>query len=619
MMKRNIQRLASILVSVIIIITSLVAVCGIPANAQNTVEQSNLLKGLIPITFTGSDVGNNHYNWQEIRTNKVGNADSTSKMGYDVRNNQGLSGKDSWIPYTTKLTDGNTDTKQWIEPLTDGNDFVITYELENPANVQGFSIKTTGADSAHQSKTVKVYMAPTYEELFGRLIDTYVTDKNDVEAVLSTVNTRYISFVFSNPEWYATEIEIYGEETAPNILKGAIPITFTGTDNDLHYNWVGIFEDSGVFNNTSGYDIYVNENMSAREGFWLPYTTKLTDGTVLTKQWIQQGHQEKNFIITYDLGECYNLERFSINTQSTKEKSVKVYASENYSDLFTSMIDNGGATTSAAISRDISAVNVRYVAFILTAPGYYVTEIELFGEKTAPNAVSGLIPITYTGSEVGNNHYDWSQVARYHASENGGAGEQWYGGFDQRKNEGMSGRLGVWKDLLCKMTDGNTATKQWVEPMNSGRDFVITYELESSTNIQAFSIKTLNAVNASKTVKVYAGSDYTELFTNLIGTYNTAENNIEANVTCLNTKYIMFVFTYPELYISEIEVYGEDTYSVGDANCDGAINATDMAHLRYIVLEKATTIEKRTADVNDDTYINIRDLVALRAKLALAQ
>ena len=96
--------------------------------------------------------------------------------------------------------------------------------------------------------------------------------------------------------------------------------------------------------------------------------------------------------------------------------------------------------------------------------------------------------------------------------------------------------------------------------------------------------------------------------------------DIQGAISTIGTKYIAFVLTTPDYYVSEISVYGEETeFSVGDTNCDGVINSTDMAYLRDILLEKATTIEKRTADVNGDTYIDIRDLVALHAKLALAQ
>lgn len=810
MMKRSIKRIVSILISVIMIITSLVAVCGIPAGATTDSEQPNLLKGLIPVTFTGSNPGQNHYNWQEIRTDAVGQTDSQLQFGYDMYKDEGMTKREGfWLPYTTKLTDGNTDTKQWIEPMNDGNDFVITYKFENPVSIDGFSFKTTGADEAHQSKTLKVYIGSDYTELFTDPVNTYTTTDNDINGKFSTFNTKYIMFVLSDPEFYATEIEVYGEAIT-SVIEGEIPIVYTSTnDGGNSYNWQNTKIDAaGTLK--GGYSMPIKQNV-LNYGSWKQYLTKLTDNNFTTAQWVQPAQTSNDFAIVYETNGNVDISGFIVDTASTASKNIKVYAAATYTDLFNSNSNIADITTSNKtvaqalstpttdsryigflfdgpaydvneiqvcgdmdyVSNDITFTksnvikgdmpvvfssadsgkteynwnpvylssdhnvgqlfgysmninenvssgieswkthlstltdddnttsfwiepvnpshdyvivyqfenevqlegfrldihgnningkvyasasysdlftdnkkiatlqssdylncfsgtasgSVKYVALLFTKPAFCITEFEVFGDTTPsdvaftkPNILGGKIPVTYTSANQGGTSYNWRKVRTVKDVKD--SSTEIIGGYDAliTPTEGLSDKS-KWEPFVSKFTDGNVSTAQWVQPEwnYSGTnydDMVIVYEFEDAMNLEGFSFNTYSS--KSKTIKVYAANTSAELFKEPVATITTDNYIVKDNISTVATKYIAFVLTTPALYVSEIEVYGANTYSVGDTNCDGATNSTDMAYLRDIVLEKAQAIEKRTADINDDTYINIRDLVALRAKLATA-
>ena len=141
-MKKFSKKVISVIVCVLLIASSLSCVMGIFASAETPTATAgkNLLKGLIPITFTCSEVGNNHYNWQEIATYIPSDPNGAKwEFGYDLRNGQNLPLKeDYWKPFTATLTDGSTDTKQWLQSMNSGKDFIITYELADASIIEGF-------------------------------------------------------------------------------------------------------------------------------------------------------------------------------------------------------------------------------------------------------------------------------------------------------------------------------------------------------------------------------------------------------------------------------------------------------------------------------------------------
>ena len=557
------QKMISIIISIVILVSSLSCAIGVFASAQNIAIDTtkNLIAGAIPITFTGSDVGNNHYNWQQIRTEKEGLANSELKFGYDFRVNENMSSKDTyWLPFTTKLTDGDTTTTQWIEPLADGKDFVITYELEDPINIESFSFKTTSNDS----KTLKIYAGSDYTELFTNLLGTYTTANANIEGTVTTINTKYIMFVLSDPELYVSEIEVYGKETAPNVLTGAIPITFTGSDvGNNHYNWQQIrTEKEGLANSELkfGYDFRVNENMSSKDTYWLPFTTKLTDGDTTTTQWIEPLADGKDFVITYELEDPINIESFSFKTTSNDSKTLKIYAGSDYTELFTNLLGTY-TTANANIEGTVTTVNTKYIMFVLSDPELYVSEIEVYGKVDSdnsaitfnePNVLDGKLPVAFAPTESGKIKYGWTMVR----TENSNNNKLWT--YDIAAKEHII-QFENCASHLAKLTDKNADTNIWIQPEHCSTDvrydnMYIIYELDAATDLEGFVINTSS--NASKTVDVYAAGTYAELFNNRLETITTTRVNIDANLSAEDVKYVAFVLKTPGYFVSEIEVHG---------------------------------------------------------------
>ncbi len=561
-MKKLSQRVISIIISILILASSLSCIIGVFADTQQQMDypKGNLLKGLIPITFTGSDNGI-HYNWQEIRTDAVGQTDSQLKFGYDIYNNQNMSGREGfWLPYTTKLTDSTFVTKQWIEPINDNKKFVIAYELAEYSNLEKFSMDT----SSTASKTLKVYASSDYSALFNSEISTVTTTDANIQGTITAENVKYVAFVLTNPEYYISEISLYGEAVTNNVLKGLIPITFTGSDVGAnHYNWQQIrTEKEGLPDSQLqfGYDLRKNEGMSSKDTFWSPYTTKLTDGSPSTKQWIEPLTNGMDFVITYELTNPINIESFSIRTTSTDSKTVKVYAGSDYTGLFTTLVGTY-TTTNTKIEGAITTVNTKYIMFVLSDPELYISEIEVCGEENAdnnditfnePDVLEGKLPVAFAPTNSGAIVYNWSKVR----TENSNNNTLWT--YDLARNEHVV-QYENCASHLAKLTDNNADTNIWVQPEWCATDvryddIYIIYELDTATDLEGFAINTSS--NSSKTVDVYAAATYAELFNNKLETITTNKVNIDANLSAEDVKYVAFLLKTPGYSVSEIKIHG---------------------------------------------------------------
>ncbi len=594
---------------------------------------TSVIEGEIPIVYTSTADGGNSYNWETTRIDAAG----TLKGGYSMPMKQNILAYGSWKQYLTKLTDNNFATAQWVQPANSPRDFAIVYETNGSADISGFIVDTAST----ASKNIKVYAAATYADLFSNNIADITTSNKTVAQALATPTTdsRYVGFLFDGPAYDVNEIQVCGDMdyvsndinfTKSNVIKGDMPVVFSSAySGQTDYNWNSVYlsNDHNV-GSKLGYSMNINENVSDIE-LWKQYLTKFTDEDNTTSFWIEPVDATHDYVIVYQFENEVQLEGFRLDTQGNNING-KVYASANYSDLFTD-----AKKIATLQSRDYlncfsgtASGSVKYVALLFTTPAFCITEFEVFGYTTPsdvtftkPNILGGKIPVTYTSAYQGETSYNWRKVRTVKTVKD--ASTEIIGGYDAliTPTQGLSGKAN-WEPFLSKFTDGNASTVQWVQPEwnfdgTNYDDMVIVYEFENAMNLEGFSFNTYNS--KSKTIKVYAANTSAELFNNNVATITTDNYIVKDNISTVATKYIAFVLTTPAVYVSEIEVYGEETvFSVGDTNCDGAINATDMAYLRDIVLENVQTIEKRTADINVDTYVNIRDLVALRAKLISA-
>lgn len=74
--------------------------------------------------------------------------------------------------------------------------------------------------------------------MFKNKVDEYKMSASGGADTISTVATRFVSFVFSKSKYYISEIEAYGERTAPNVLENKIPSAFAVTaQGSVRYKW----------------------------------------------------------------------------------------------------------------------------------------------------------------------------------------------------------------------------------------------------------------------------------------------------------------------------------------------------------------------------------------------
>lgn len=588
----------------------------------------NVLKGETPIVYSAANSGGTTYNW----TDTVIDASGTRKHGYSIPMKQSVSGFGSWIPYLTKLTDGTPDM-QWVQPANSGNDFVIVYELKGNVDINGFSVNTARGDVQKPSKTLKVYAAVTYEDLFNNNVKTVTTTNTCIEESITTTDSRYIAFVFTTPAYYVTEISVYGDSdydassevtfTKSNVIKDEMPVVYTSADSGAtNYNWRQVYINSDHNQGKKGgYSMPMSEAVGGFES-WKTYLTKFTDEDAATAHWVEPEDSDRDLVIVYQFKNNVELEGFRLDAYGNNING-KVYASASYSELFTDANRIATLQSSDYLNCFTGAASgtAKYVAFVFTRPAFSITEISVYGDTvsdnvafTKSNLLEGEIPITYTAANSGGTSYNWHLVRTKNSAEGT------MSGYDSliTPTQGLELKEN-WISYLTKFTDADAATVQWVQPEQIGLndDMVIVYELEAPVNIEGFSFDTYGT--ASKTVKVYAANNSADLFdsNNNVATITTENYIVKGNIQTVATKYVAFVLTAPAYYVSEIKVYGEDTYSIGDTNCDGAVNIYDLAYLRKVLLEIEDVIVEKTTDINSDTYIDIRDLVSLKNKLTV--
>ena len=546
---------------------------------------SNVASGLIPSAFAPTAQGQIWYKWGMIRTE---NTDTNKIWGYDLLQPDHTGAyNDDKIAYLTPLTDGKTDKSLWIQPenawdlndVTKYDDMYIVYELSEKANLSGFEFKM-GAGGVSSTKTVDVYAAGTYADLYKNKVTTITTDTQNIVGTLSTVETKFIAFVLKTPGYFVSEISVYSSEegdlepditfTQPNLAKGKMPIVYTSSNvGGNGYNWTETNVAPGG-PAKFGYSIPIKEGITGVDT-WKEYLTKLTDDNLQTSQWVQPIHSTQDFVIVYELDKSTALEGFMLDAKNGSVNGT-VYASENYADLFSAgkivaQLNKSGA---AVCIKALTNVTAKYVAFVLNAPACYINEIAIYGAPdtaqavtfTSENAIKGKMPIVYSSANSGGYSYNWTETRTSPDPNNPRLKFGYSVPINEPQGEAaQQTTINSWKDRLLKLTDENSLTGQWVQPariVNPYDDFVIVYQLDELKTLEGFKFDSLCK---DVRVKLYAAKTYNALFSqrNLISEFTVDEyiGSVSKKVECA-AEYVALVFDKPAFVLTEFAVYAKD-------------------------------------------------------------
>ncbi len=579
-MKKISQRVTSIIISMIILLSSLTCAIGVLADtAQSSHSNNNLLSELIPQAFAVTAQGSVRYKWGMIRTE---NADSNKIWGYDLLQPDHTGAyTDERIEYLKPLTDGKTDKSIWLQPENawDINneslydDMYLIYELSEKTNLSGFSFNTSGAFA---DKNIDVYAAGTYAELFKNKVTTVSASSNDdtVSGTLATVASKYIAFVLKTPGYFVSEIEVYSADialepditfTKANLVKGKMPIVYSSSNPGGNgYNWTETkLTPDGPFK--FGYSIPIKQGITGVDT-WKEYLTKLTDDNFETSQWIQPMNAGNDFVIVYEF-DAAMLEGFMLDAKGGAVNGT-VYASESYDNLFNeeNAVAQLNKSSAAVRIKRLTSVKAKYLAFVFNNAACYINEIAIYGTSdtaqeltfTSENAIKGKMPIVYSSSNPGGNSYNWTEIRT--SPDNNAPGLKF--GYSIPMNQGAEPiAIESWKPYLTRLTDEDNLTGQWIQPgriYNPYDDFVIVYRLDELKTLEGFKFE---SICKDVRVKIYASKTYNTLFSkkSLIDQFEVTDyiGNVEKRIDCA-AEYVALVFEEAAFVLNEFSVYAKE-------------------------------------------------------------
>ena len=241
-----------------------------------------------------------------------------------------------------------------------------------------------------------MYASDIIADLYSNKITTVTTENMSIQAEISTIGTKYIAFVLTTPDYYVSEISVYGDAksdeedevvfTTPNVIKNQIPIRYTSSDrNTFNFNWHQVRFGEGDWEMYFGYSVApaIPENAEG-EAFWQPYMEKLTDestdtGLLIKPEFCYTGSHYDDVLMVYQIPDTM-VDGISIDYENTLGK-VKVYAAPSLAQLYneSSLIaeirtNKINTTVKKAVSQ-----RARFVSFVFEEPSCVINEIEIHG------------------------------------------------------------------------------------------------------------------------------------------------------------------------------------------------------------------------------------------------
>ncbi len=218
--------------------------------------------------------------------------------------------------------------------------------------------------------------------MYNNEIATVVSSDAEIACELNSFGTKYIAFRFVKANFNMSEIAVYGSQPQGSIISGLNPVTYTATNSgETSYNWTAVrtIQNSDT-DMIGGYDTLANQATDAKE-LWDPFLAKLTDNNSETGIFIQpERHWEKDDVLAIYKLPTVNINGFKLVTGNPGfGKTIKVYASGTYSNLFNSKVAEF-TTTDGVINFKLDTIGTNYLAFIFVDPGFQANELKVYGD-----------------------------------------------------------------------------------------------------------------------------------------------------------------------------------------------------------------------------------------------
>ncbi len=608
---KKMKSLLAISLTLAIIVGSLVFATGVSAQTENV--NNNVLGGEIPIVYAATNKGANTYAGREVDRN------NGWVHGISAFDNKGYDRVDAWKPYLAKLTDNNADTTFKIKPMTyeqsTDDDVLLVYEIA-PTDISSIEIDIASGSTSG----IKVYAANTTAALYGTLVADIAATSSNIEQAITTVDTRYIAFVFAHTDLTVKDIKVFGnfedKSTSPDVLaEGQIPISYvvhnplgtTTARNVYHQD-----QPNGAWHPNTGYDkLTVNASHpngynynEERIGIWSSITKNLTDNKLDT--WLRAKPENTSngdtVVIVFELDGLYKINGFEFDFYEGHEvvqlgkKQFKVYASDNSATLYKAESMIADVTTYDHQYRNETAVSklAKYIA-IQVIGNFCISEIAFNGESAGEDIIAGKTPIVYTTINSGTLTDAWREL------ECEGTGKQ---GIDLPNGRGEA-RVEEWRPYLSRFTDGNANNSFFIGARDATQndDIKLVYEIPAS-KINGFSINVRTADVSKKTtggIKVYAANSYADLEkeSSVVATVPATTGSVISAIDpgeLADAKYVMFAFTTPMIHVYELDLYGTQPY---DVNEDNDVTIRDLVALYNIIKEGDSWDQCDMADLRE--------------------
>ncbi len=507
-MSDNFRKLiSSTLCLALLLTTALISLLS--ASAESILDNSNILSGLTPVTYTSVNSGTTVYNETPVRY--VQNSDEYRATGYDLPNNIENEAKGYWDPILCKLTDGNIDTGFFIQAdrYWEHDDVLAVYQVES-SNIKGFTLRTDNPDFG---KNIKVYASNDYADLFNSQIATVSSRDEIVTYKLQAAAVKYIAFVFVDPDFQAQELTVYGEAVAANKIENQLPVAYGSTAaNGTAVNWNGVWVRKIVAGNAEpikdvGFDTFNNVQPTAREAWYQYYLNPINDGDLSTSQLIKPEYcyddVYHDVLMIFELSDI-DLEGFLLSTNAAGvQKNIKVYAARNYAELFDNQIAEI-ITTNKVTTCNLDTVASKYVAFRFIKADFEMQEIEVYGKATAASAdmfagltnlVSGVKPVVFGSTAANGTAVNWNNVWVRNIVA-GNTEPNMDVGFDTFNNVQPHARDAWYQYYLNPINDGDLSTSQLIKPEycydDVYHDMIMAFETDE-VDLKGFKLSTADA------------------------------------------------------------------------------------------------------------------------------
>lgn len=530
--------------------------------AKTESEAKNIIANVNPTTFSGTKDGTTMDAWvyEQIKC-------STTDMFYGYTENEnpssgGKIAKTFWLERTQKLTDDNDTTGLFIKHEKSDRKVLIVYSLDDFYNITDLKIKFSDNSNADFS----LYFSTGRDELFtSKPISTIYGYNSEIyKDGFEENKVKYIGIALDNPNYSIFDIYVNAKKfeskaKGQNVIKSCVPEFYGSVNKDeFSFNWKKTYyspsEALHGYTETDGFDRYVT---------WYNKLLNITDDDATTSLYVKPENANHNILLIYNVEEC-EIDGFSLLTDSSNQKTVKVYASKDRKKLFDSdnlIFEQTSSNNEIVDSNNLSGIDATYIGVLLEKPNYSIKDLVVNGnpKTNKENLLNTLNPYAYYGAAE-NSFVNNNSLLTFEDSSKVG--------FDKDNASTKE----EWSSYLSGITDDDNTTGITLKTQSElAKRIVIIYQLPDKFSLSSFAVKCGFGL---KNTSVYVSENYSELFSGEpISKVQNFNNSVFNDNISGKAKYIALVFDDADYELYGVEFYGKKviTDSYGDNLISGLI------------------------------------------------